>query len=1016
LQVLQASQIEGNVFGSGPELYVSNLRQADRGRLVHFHGRYEPSELPKLLSQVDVIVVPSIWEDCAPLVVAEALTARCPVIGSRIGGIPEFIEDGVNGFLFDPRDSAGLASVLYQFISNSSLLGRMQRTIQPPRGFNTYLDELISHYREVIAIHRQQVKEQICSFPENEHPVVVWEGSQFVHHSLALINRELCLQLIDRGYEVSIIPYEIDQFGPEADPRFQKLAARVRASLSRPVDVHVRHQWPPNFTPPSEGHWVMIQPWEFGSLPKQWVEVMSTQVDEIWVPSNYVRECYIRSGIPADRVYVVPNGVDTDTFRPDVPPLELKTKKRFKFLFVGGTIFRKGIDILLDTYTNTFTSDDDVCLVIKDMCVHSFYKGQTFTEKIRQIQGNPKAPEILYITEDMEPGCLPSLYTACDCLVHPYRGEGFGLPIVEAMACGLPVIVTAHGAASDFCTKKNAYLIPAQEIRFSQKCVGDMETVDYPWLAEPDSAALKRLMLHVVTKPAENRTKGQIARACIQAHFTWKQAGEAAQKRIETLRRQQIRRFAAKTFLTADRTLISQTGSRAQGKRILIIDPFLPMYDRASGSRYLFESLKIMTSMGHAVTFIARNGQNQERYADELRQMGIEVHATDPDKLRELGHEVQASPIDLQRLLMEKQYDVAILSFYEIAEQYLEDIQRFSPGTRIYIDTHDVHFLREQRQAELYRNRKLSLKAAETKRRELAIYRKADALIARSEEDRRHLLAEIPDATIYVVHNIHDIATNVPPWAERKGLLFVGNFWHPPNADAVLYFCEEILPQIRAEIPDVTFTIVGNSPPPKVQALAGDGIVVTGYVPQIEPYLRSCRVSVAPLRYGAGLKGKVGEALAAGLPVVTTSIGVEGMELPADQQVLLVADDAQAFAETVVQVYRNEALWQALSEAGRNYVKTHYSPQVVAKEIENMLTDHTFQSRHSLFTSIIILNHNGLVHLKKCLASIEAHTPEPHEIIIVDNGSTDDTLDYLRDYSVRHDNVRVIVNASNRGF
>lgn len=510
--------------------------------------------------------------------------------------------------------------------------------------------------------------------------------------------------------------------------------------------------------------------------------------------------------------------------------------------------------------------------------------------------------------------------------------------------------------------------------------------------------------------------------------------------------------------------LLRRASNRAPGKRILVIDPFMPIYDQASGSRRLFEMLRILAAAGHAITFIARNGQNQERYAVELQQLGIEVYATDADKMRQLGFTVDADPINLPRLLLETQYDVAILSFYEIAEQYLEDIRRISPGTRIFVDTVDVHFVREERQAKLYRDRALLLKAAETKRRELAIYRRADALIAVTEEDRKHLLAEMPNAVVLVVPNIHEIATEVPPWGDREGILFVGNFRHTPNADAVLYFCREVLPRVRAEIPDVSLTIVGNAPPPKVQALAGNGVVVTGYVPDTGPYLRSRRVSVAPLRFGAGLKGKIGEALAAGLPVVTTSVGAEGMSLPIDQELLSIADDPNAFAAAIAHVYKDEVLWRTCSERGRAFVETNYSPGVVANQVIKILSAagrgreqqnvnavalgrgetlevdqpaHRFSldtetrsvpedrvathwedasNRMSGLTSIIVLTHNQWKHTEQCLKSIEQLTPEPHELILVDNASVDGTPDRLHAYASAHENVRIISNSTNRGF
>jgi glycosyltransferase involved in cell wall biosynthesis/Tfp pilus assembly protein PilF len=373
---------------------------------------------------------------------------------------------------------------------------------------------------------------------------IIWEGSQFVYHSLALINRELCLKLIDKGYDISIVPYERHSFGPEVDDRFQKLSARFNKKLYKPADVHVRHQWPPNFTPPSEGHWVIIQPWEFGSLPREWVSHMSASVDEIWVPSHFVRHCFIQSGVPSDRVFVVPNGVDTKLFNRHNAKYKLKTKKKFRFLFVGGTILRKGIDILLNTYTRNFSIKDDVCLVIKDMGGQSFYMGQTAKDFVKRIQSEEGAPEIEYIDPNLSFRELAGLYRACDCLVHPYRGEGFGLPIAEAMASGCPVIVTGYGAALDFCPEDITYLIPAQAVQLANKHIGDMETVDFPWLAEPDEKELARLMRYVMDNREEAAAKGKECAAFIQSNFTWDHAAQSVMSRIRQLKNKPVIRYS----------------------------------------------------------------------------------------------------------------------------------------------------------------------------------------------------------------------------------------------------------------------------------------------------------------------------------------------------------------------------------------------------------------------------------------------------------------------------------------
>ncbi len=372
-----------------------------------------------------------------------------------------------------------------------------------------------------------------------EGPVgVAWEGNLYALFSMALVNRALAARLSGHGIDLTLLPTD----RPGAAPLPPELAGRCHDAPAEGVEVHVRHGWPPDWSPPPSGRWVVYQHWEYGSLPREWLRPLAEQADEVWVMSAYARRCFVQSGVPADRVFVVPGGVDIAALTRPRPPFPLRTQKRFRFLFVGGTLARKGFDVLLAAYALAFRRADDVCLVVKDLGAASFYQGQTAGEAVARLQADPDAPEVEYLDRDLGEDELASLYQSCHCLAYPYRGEGFGLPIAEAMACGLAVIVTGHGAALDFCDEQTAYLVPARERRFAHKRVGDLETVDHPWLAEPDAGVLCRLLRHVVEHPEEARAKGRAAAAYAAAHLTWERAADRVLERLRHLGHRPTRR------------------------------------------------------------------------------------------------------------------------------------------------------------------------------------------------------------------------------------------------------------------------------------------------------------------------------------------------------------------------------------------------------------------------------------------------------------------------------------------
>ncbi len=391
---------------------------------------------------------------------------------------------------------------------------------------------------------------------------MTWEGEFEGVQSLAIVNRVVCRGLSGRGHDVEMIPAA----GPSLDKATEagesecRLSLRERSNLleasggndatdlyregdiagetfrgakgdNRAI-VHVRHRWPPNMEPPANGKWVLMQPWEFGSLPKAWV-AMLRRVDEIWAYSRYVRDCYLEAEVPRERVHVIPLGVDPELFRPGLEPLALPPGPQIRFLFVGGTIFRKGIDLLLKAFADAFRAGDGIGLVVKEMGSKSYYRGQTAEKEIGELRDWGYAVE--YMERDLTDSEMAGLYSACDCLVHPFRGEGFGLPIVEAMACGLPVIVTGAGPVLDYATEKTAYLVPAERRHFAECHVGEIETIGRPWLFEPDVDALVELLKRVASDRAEARAKGTAASAHIREHFTWGRTVDAVERRLVAL-------------------------------------------------------------------------------------------------------------------------------------------------------------------------------------------------------------------------------------------------------------------------------------------------------------------------------------------------------------------------------------------------------------------------------------------------------------------------------------------------
>jgi glycosyltransferase involved in cell wall biosynthesis len=317
--------------------------------------------------------------------------------------------------------------------------------------------------------------------------------------------------------------------------------------------------------------------------------------------------------------------------------------------------------------------------------------------------------------------------------------------------------------------------------------------------------------------------------------------------------------------------------------------------------------------------FIPSNLAYEDRYSASLQALGVEVlfhpHVQSiNDHLKKSGH----------------LYDSIILSRAYVAECFIDAVVEYAPRSTLLFDTVDLHFLREMRQAEVEQDDGKMKAALKQRDLELNLVEQSDITLVVSGAEvgllREAYLEQYPGESpprIEVLSNIHHAHGCDKSFHERKDILFIGGYNHPPNVDAVMYFVGEVFPLLRERLPDIRFLIIGSHPPESFAKFDGDGIEVVGYVDDVKPYFENIKLSVAPLRYGAGVKGKINSSMSYGVPVVSTSIGVEGMWLNEDE--VMVADDPEAFVEAIASVYTDEELWRRLSLGGLSNIERNFS-------------------------------------------------------------------------------------------
>jgi len=358
----------------------------------------------------------------------------------------------------------------------------------------------------------------------------------------------------------------------------------------------------------------------------------------------------------------------------------------------------------------------------------------------------------------------------------------------------------------------------------------------------------------------------------------------------------------------------------------LFCSPELPDAERQSGSRRLVNLIEFLREADWDVTVVSDNpGRPEDRR--RLNELGV---ATFPGA-------------DLKPLLRANEFDLAVLAFWTHAERLIDPIRVESPRTRIVVDSLDLHFLRAARERFEERTEPRAVIKPEQGAdfvRELNVYARADAVLTVSEKEAM-LISDLTNNNVLAacVPDSEDTTVFAPGGSEREGVVFVGNFQHPPNRDAVEFLCKEIVPLVPPHLlRDDPISVVGHALHGDTLALCQrtDGVRPVGWVPTLLPYLRRARVSIVPLRYGAGTKRKLIQAMLVGTPTVATGVAVEGIDVDSGSGVL-VAHDAPDFARTLADLLSDEGRLEAMRGQGRESAVATHSRQLAAAALAEAL-------------------------------------------------------------------------------
>ena len=378
-------------------------------------------------------------------------------------------------------------------------------------------------------------------------------------------------------------------------------------------------------------------------------------------------------------------------------------------------------------------------------------------------------------------------------------------------------------------------------------------------------------------------------------------------------------------FSNGEKVFLAKDRSRNK-KQILVVDHYVPHYDKDAGGKCTYMYLLLFAKMGLKVTFIGDNFYKHEPYTTDLNQHGIEVLYG--------NYYFNNWKEWLENNL--HYFDYVYLQRPHISIKYIDLVKKYSHA-KVFYFAHDLHHIREYREYMLTHDEEKLKSSEHWKKIEYELFEKADVGHVVGSYEQEIMQKAFPGKPIRNIplYIYEEMLTDInKDFRKRHDLLYVGGFGHPPNIDAVMWFGKEVFPKIIEVYPDMKWHVVGGKVPAEVEALASDNIIIEGFLSdeKLHKLYRECRMAVVPLRVGAGVKGKVVEAAYFQIPLVTTTIGAEGLD--ASMGNMVVEDDADRMTDLICSLYRSCDQLKEMSDAGEAFIREYFTAEEARRVLE----------------------------------------------------------------------------------